>query len=311
VVREMSTRTETTVTVVPLVELAASWAVALAAENKSPQTQKAYAAGIAGFLSWHEREFPGAVPVLDAASARAYLADLRRSGQKPGTMRLRFAALRLFSGWLVEEGETETDPLAKMRPPKLDAPVVESLSDAELDALIKACKGTGFAARRDEAIVRLLAQTGLRAGECMALTVGDVDLHAGTVRIRHAKGGKHRTVFIGPVVARAVDRYMRARRSHRLAHTDTLWLGEQGRQFGYQGASRALKARAEAAGVEGFHLHRMRHTAASRWVAAGGSESGAMAQMGWSDASMLRHYMADQRERLAMQEAARLRLDEV
>jgi integrase len=120
-----------------------------------------------------------------------------------------------------------------------------------------------------------------------------------------------RTVGFGPQVAAALDRYLRARRAHRLAATPALWLGEQGRQFGYQGLARALAHRAQAAGIEGFHPHRLRHTAASRWLARGGTEDGLMAMAGWTDRNMLRHYTQDTAERRAIEEAARLRLDDI
>jgi site-specific recombinase XerD len=65
-----------------------------------------------------------------------------------------------------------------------------------------------------------------------------------------------------------------------LAHTEPLWLSASGRRtFQYAGLSLALAARAKAAGIERFHLHRLRHTGASRWLAAGGSEQGLMAAL--------------------------------
>jgi integrase/recombinase XerD len=52
----------------------------------------------------------------------------------------------------------------------------------------------------------------------------------------------------------------------------------------------ALKARAEAAGIEGFHLHRLRHTFATRWKELEGSDDGLMAIAGWSSRSMIDRY---------------------
>ena len=309
-VSAMSTAELDAITAVDLGDLAGSWYIALEAEGKSRATLKAYRAGVAGFLAWHAAQFPDAVPVLDRPAAAAYLADLRRAGQSPGTMRLRFGALRLFSAWLAEEGETSGDPLRSMKPPKGDKPVVPALSDAELDALTRACRGTGFAARRDEALVRLMAATGLRAGEVCDLRVSDVDLRGKTLVVRRGKGGKGRRIGIGPQAARALDRYLRARRAHRLAATDALWLGEMGRSFGYQGLARALGLRAKAAGIDRFHPHRLRHSFASRWLAAGGSEDGLMATAGWTSRDMISRYTSDTAQSRAIEEAARLALDD-
>ena len=72
-------------------------------------------------------------------------------------------------------------------------------------------------------------------------------------------------------MARSIDRYLRMRRSHRLAHTEALWLGGGGQQFRYHGLDVAMKRRAEMAGIKNFHCHLLRNTAATRWLAAGGS----------------------------------------
>ena len=103
---------------------------------------------------------------------------------------------------------------------------MEALTDEQLQALIKACKGASFRDRRDEALVRLMAETGMRASETVALTVADVEpLKNGIVVIRRGKGMKGRTAPFSPQTAAALDRYLRARRSHKLAGTAALWLG--------------------------------------------------------------------------------------
>jgi integrase/recombinase XerD len=103
-------------------------------------------------------------------------------------------AVRRFGRWLHAEGELAEDPLAGMRPPKLDAKVVPVLSDDQLRRLVKACEGKTLRDRRDEALVRLMLETGLRAGEVVALRVEDVDVGGGTLLVRRGKGGAGRLV---------------------------------------------------------------------------------------------------------------------
>jgi site-specific recombinase XerD len=124
---------------------------------------------------WYAENYPDAAPLLDAAGVRAFLADLREAGQRPGTLRLRYSALRLFGKWLASEGELDADPLVSMSPPKLDRPLVHAVADAEVTALLHACEGKAFADKRDTALVRLLVSTGMRAGEALSLTTGSVD----------------------------------------------------------------------------------------------------------------------------------------
>jgi integrase len=72
-----------------------------------------------------------------------------------------------------------------------------------------------------------------------------------------------------------------------------------------------MRDRAKQAGVEGFYLHRMRHTAATRWLAAGGSEGGLMAVAGWSNRQMLDRYVAATASERAADEARKLNLGDL
>lgn len=271
-----------------LAALLPSWELALRAERKSPQTIKSYGDGVRAFLRWCEEHHHS--PALDRDLMKGFVADLLEAGAEPSTARARQLGVRRFSAWLVEEGEIDDDPLLGLKAPKLDAKVTESLTEDELRRLIKACGGKEFRDRRDEAIVRLMAETGMRAGEVTGLTVADVDLNRGLVTVRRGKGGKGRIAPFGDQAGRSIDRYLRQRRTHRLADTEALWLGDRGKGLNYYGLHAALKYRAELAGLTKFHPHLLRHTAASRWLAAGGSEGGLMAVAGWSTRDMIDRY---------------------
>lgn len=275
----------------PLLDLAAllpSWQLALKAERKSPGTIKVYGDGVNKFLRWCADA--GHPAELTRATVQAFLTDLLDAGAEGHTARSRDLALKRFAAWLVDEGELSANPLVGLKPPKADSKVIPALSDDELRRLIKICQGKTLLDRRDEAIVRLMAETGMRASEVVALKVADVDLQRGLVTVRRGKGGKGRVAPFGPQTAMAIDRYMRGRRTHRLADTGNLWVGGGGKSLGYHGLSKAIKERAEAAGIKGFHLHVMRHTAATRWLRARGSEQGLMAVAGWSTRSMIDRY---------------------
>ncbi len=111
--------------------------------------------------------------------------------------------------------------------------------------------------------------------------------------------------------ARAIDRYIRLRRAHRLAASPALWLGDRGKPFNYDGLHKSLGYRARLAGVDGFHPHRLRHTAAHRWLAAGGSEGGLMAVAGWTRPDMLLRYTKAQASARAAEEARGLHLGDL
>lgn len=292
-----------------LAGLLPSWQLALKAERKSAGTIKVYGDGVNKFLRWCAET--GASAELTRTAVQAFLADLLDEGAEANTAKSRHLALKRYAAWLVDEGELSSDPLVGLKPPKGDKKVVHALGDDELKRLIAACRGNSLQDRRDEAIVRFMAETGVRATELTDMQVSDVDVHAGKAAVRRGKAGKGRIVPFSPQTASAIDRYMRIRRAHRLADAGALWVGGGGKGFGYYGLDKALKGRAQDAGIQNFHLHLMRHTFATRWLRAKGSESGLMAVAGWSNRDMIDRYTGASASERAASEARTLNLGDL
>jgi integrase len=204
-----------------------------------------------------------------------------------------------------------------MTGPKLDHPVVDPLTVAEVRALLQTCvPGSGddpsvdrsLRHVRDEAIIRLMVETGIRLSEVIALTAPDLDLAAGLVTIRRGKGGRGRVIPVGPATTAAIHAYLAVRRTQPHADRVELWVGERRCGLEADALYRSLRRRAERAGITGFRPHRLRHTAAHRWLAAGGSESGLMAMAGWTRVDMLIRYTRAGASERAAAEARRLDL---
>ena len=199
------------------------------------------------------------------------------SGLASKTVGLRLTAVKTFSRWAAGENELDTATSAAIqgiRAPKVDVAVIEPYSDDELKRLLATCAGD-FGGARDRALISFMVESGARAGEVAALQLGDVDVRRGIAIVRRGKGGRGRIVPFSPQCARALDRWLRIRKTHSKAGTDKFWLGVRGAGFGYSALWLALGARAEKAGLDGFHPQRLRHTAAHRWLAAGGSGAAA------------------------------------
>jgi site-specific recombinase XerD len=277
--------------------------------HRSPKTIRSYRDGVRQFLAHCDNT--GTPPELTKQAATDFLAALFDNGAQPNTVRARYSALKRFTAWLAAENIVPADPLLTLKAPALDTKLVHPLTGAELRDLVKKCQGSAFRDRRDEAIVRLMCETGARAGEMAALNVSDLDTVHGQVTIIRGKGGRARTAPFSPQTAVVCDRYLRLRRQHARADSASLWLGERSGSFGYNGLYRALNRRAQLAGIDGFHPHRLRHTAATRWLAAGGSEGGLMAVAGWQSREMLDRYTAATASERAAAEARRLNLGDL
>ena len=154
-------------------------------------------------------------------------------------------------------------------------------------------------------------ETAIRSGEVIDPQLEDLDLIGRLITIRRGKGGRGRVIPIGQASTEALLAYLDEREAHALAHTPELWLGNRGKQFGREGLMRSPHRRAERAGVQGFRPHRLRHTAAHRWLAAGSSESGLMAIAGWTRTDMLVRYTRARASERAAVKARRLNLGDL
>jgi site-specific recombinase XerC len=211
------------------------------------------------------------VDELTRAAIRAWLADLSDT-LEANTVKTRYRGLYRFCQWLVDEQEIDTTRWAKLSPPTPTPKPrpVPVLTDADLTALLKACQGKGFNERRDEAIVRLLLDCGLRVSELCGLLVDTVDLDAGSAVVL-GTGNKVRAVYFGARTARALDRYLRVRLGHRWAHLDALFLTQRGAPS-TDGPREMLNVRTGKAGLAHIHPHQFRHTFAHDFLVSGGQE---------------------------------------
>ncbi len=288
--------------------LRSSFNRSLRVEGKADRTIALYGQSITYFAAWlTQRGKPADLSSLDRDTVLRWLDFLRHRGLTTGTIRTRWRGLRRFTNWLLAEGIVDTDPLAGIVIDKPEPPPVPILTDEELAALIAACRGKGFRDRRDEAVIRLLIDCGLRVSEVTGINLDELDLDGESVTVT-GKGSRVRAAYFGAKTGQALDRYLRERRSHRHASSAALFLGERGR-FTPDGVRERLKVRAEQAGLDPakIHPHRFRHTNAHDFLLAGGQERDLKRLMGWRSDTMLERYGASAADHRAREAARRLK----
>lgn len=120
---------------------------------------------------------------MNRAAIREWLAVLSDT-HEPGTVKIRYRGLFRFCSWLVDEAELSSNPMATMSPPTLKMKPVPVVTVDQLAALVKACTGREFADRRDEALIWLLLDCGVRISEACGLRVDDLDLDQGMAIVK-------------------------------------------------------------------------------------------------------------------------------
>ncbi|MEX2557819.1 MAG: tyrosine-type recombinase/integrase [Actinomycetota bacterium] len=162
------------------------------------------------------------------------------------------------------------------------------LSQDELRALLRTTDGNEFEHRRDKALLLLMIDTGARLSGVAGVALDDVDLDLGIVRI-FGKGRRHYLASMGSTTVKALDRYLRIRRGHRLAGRPELWLARKGPLTG-SGIVQVVRRRARDAALKGVHPHAFRHTFAHAMKSAGASDEDVMALGDWRSKDAMQGY---------------------
>jgi site-specific recombinase XerD len=281
----------------------------LAARNLSPKTERTYTDAAVLFEAFLAREgLPAALPAIRREHVEAFIADQLRC-YRPTTAHNRYRSLQAFFKWAVEEEMIVTSPMDRMKPPIVGEQLPPMLSDDQIRALLNVCaEDRTFAGRRDEAIIRVLLDSGAHRAEIAALhwtpdnpETNDVSLDERQLRVL-GKGRRERLVVIGREAVRALDRYLRYRDGgtrhgksippHHSAHLPNLWLGPKG-SFTESGIGQMIHERGLTAGIgDHVHPHMFRRTYAHKMLAGGMNETDLMTLAGWRSRTMVSRYAA-------------------
>jgi site-specific recombinase XerD len=275
---------------------------ALAARGSSANTLRSYRTGLTAYFDWLEANGHGwrdpSRTVL-----RAYLAHLaEKDGRR--TVAQRLAAMRSFYRFAAREGLVPGNPVAALPTPRqpkrlpsvLTVAETERLLDAAADGEVregKASAGRGPSelqaalAMRDVAMLETAYAAGLRIGELAALTLSQIDLRRGEVRVM-GKGRKERVSLLGRPARGAIARYLdegrpilsrRAERPERAggpgseaagAAGVTVFLNHRGTALGTRGLRWRLEKLRRAAGLpQGVSPHTLRHSFATHMLDGG------------------------------------------
>jgi site-specific recombinase XerD len=174
-----------------LSSMSRSFARSLRAANRSPRTVETYLAAIDQLASYQVgHESTTEVAKITRGDVESFVAQLVET-RSASTASNRFRALQQFFKFLVEEDEIHESPMLRMRAPQVPEQPVAVLTEDDLRKLLATCVGTAFEDRRDNAIIRLLADTGMRRGELIGMSLADLDLD-GNVAFVMGKGRRAR-----------------------------------------------------------------------------------------------------------------------
>ncbi|BCV35383.1 tyrosine recombinase XerD [Shewanella chilikensis] len=187
-----------------------------------------------------------------------------KGGAESSSARLK-SSLRRFYGFLLRRQLITEDPMARIASTKLKRKLPGSLSEAEVDALLAEPIREDPVEARDKAMLELLYATGLRVSELVGLTLEQVSLRQGLVRIT-GKGGKERLVPMGEVAVSEIESFLKLARAELLGgkQSDVVFPSKRAQIMTRQTFWHRIKLYALRAGISTeLSPHTLRHAFAT------------------------------------------------
>ena len=202
-------------------------------------------------------------------------------------------SIRAFWSWLVREEVITSNPFSKVRVPKPPKKVIHTFSEKQLNAIFKSIDTATPSGSRDYAMILMLLGTGLRASELVGLTMDNVNLEDGMVKV-FGKESKERVVPFGAKVQRALWKYLqRYRPQPANPLCPTLFLTAAGNPITTDRLRAIIEKYARKAGIEGVRCspHTFRHTFAISYLRNGGDIFSLQRILGHSSLDVVRIYV--------------------
>lgn len=224
---------------------------------------------------------------LSAADVESFLIYLRRAGRADSTVNARYRALRRFFRWLKAQRYIKKDPTQGMRAPSVKPDAVVPYSPEEFMDLWRAASHWPDLMARDHAMLALLYNTGLRAGELC--TLRRENIREGRILVR-GKGKKERWLTLEPNTQNHLGNYLRDERQRP---------GRFVFNISPRGLHSVIRRLAWKADVANAYVHRFRDTYAVEFLEHGGAVDDLQVILGHSNIQTTLRYVMYGREKRA------------
>ena len=267
-------------------------------DGLSPNTLAAYRRDMQGFSQWLEAQDLH----LDNAGeneVQAYFAD-RFDQTRASTANRRLTVLRRFYQWALREKHVSTDPTLKLLTAKQAPRLPQTLSEAQVEALLAAPNTETPLGLRDRAMLELLYASGLRVSELVGLPMLSLNLREGVLRIT-GKGNKERLVPFGEEAADSLQNYLSQSRPVLLGkqNSPAVFVSQQGAAMSRVMFWKLIKKYTLLADIHvPLSPHTLRHAFATHLLNHGADLRAVQMLLGHSDISTTTIYTHVARERL-------------
>lgn len=249
------------------------------------------------YLKRHQLNIGDSVP---PHIIRSFLASLKQESLSASSIARQLSAMRGWYRFLIRENLVKANPLRDMTTVRRSIRLPKTLTHQEVTALLELPARDRAEDQRDRVMLELLYAAGLRVSELVGLSLSQIDVHLGCVRVM-GKGAKERVVPIGQTAAKMVVDYVEHVRPTLLKGRSSraLFISRRGRGLTRQAFWKLLLRRARRAGIsKSISPHMLRHSFATHLLEGGADLRAVQSMLGHADIATTQIYTHVESSRL-------------
>ncbi|PHS70183.1 MAG: site-specific tyrosine recombinase XerD [Cycloclasticus sp.] len=265
----------------------------------SENTISAYRTDLRQFAVWLKKRQKTLVN-CESADVSMYLAERLSYGTSARSSARFLSSLKRFYVYAVREGKVIENPAAIIDAPKLGRSLPTTLSEKDIERILKAPDVSTSLGYRDRAMLELLYASGLRVSELVGLKLTEINFRQGLVRVT-GKGSKDRLVPVGEEALVWLQDFIQHWRLDILGEkkTDFVFPTNRGSGMTRQAFWYIIKRYVTQAGINKvISPHSLRHAFATHLLNHGADLRVVQLLLGHSDLSTTQIYTHIARERL-------------
>ena len=242
----------------------------------------AYVQDVVKLKQFAEISNPASDPLkVSLEDIQDFLKYVNELGMSPHSQARVISGIKSFYKYLVFEEELEQDPTVLVESPRLGRKLPDTLSYSEIERLLSAIDLSRPEGGRNRAMLEVLYSSGLRVSELTNLTLGNIFLDIGFLKIT-GKGDKERLVPIGKDASKYLTIYIEQIRIHssiKRGSENIIFLNNRGGQLSRVSVFNIIKELAEIIGLKkNISPHTFRHSFATHLIE-GGADLRAVQEM--------------------------------
>ena len=262
----------------------------------SKNTIKAYEVDIERFIQWLKQNNKSDYLNAKETQINKYISHLFKIHLKSSSINRKISSIKAFYLFLMKKNILKVSPIAEIVTPKQEKYLPNSMSESEIEKLLKSPNTKLKIEKRDRAMIEMLYATGMRISELVNLKITNLDIQRCVVKVL-GKGSKERLIPFGEVASEALNDYMKDRQD---SSSKEIFLSNRGTKMSRQAFWSRMKVYLRREGLkDSISPHTLRHAFATHLLNRGADLRSVQLLLGHSDLSTTQIYTHIAKQRLS------------